>query len=201
MDILIIDYGMGNIASIKNAFDFLGVKCKLSNSSNDIMQAKKILLPGVGSFHKAMELIQGQEIDKFLHDAIANDSHILGICLGMQLLFESSTEDKFSSGLGFFESPVDKFTEQDIKIPHVGFDNVNYQNNSILFDGLEQNLDFYFTHSYRVFEQSANAIHSFCDYGEGFVSSIEKGNVFGTQFHPEKSHINGLNLLKNFIKY
>ena len=200
MKITIVDYGMGNIYSLQSALKFLGYDSICSNKREDIINADKIILPGVGSFKQAMDNIRKLKIDKSLEVAIKEKkTPILGICLGMQLLGISSTEDDFSIGLNLFQGNVDKFTDQSIKIPHVGFNNVSYPEESVLYKGINENSDFYFVHSYKMHSNEINGV-AYCSHGENFVASFEKGNVFGTQFHPEKSQTNGLSLLKNFIE-
>jgi imidazole glycerol-phosphate synthase subunit HisH len=200
MKITIVDYGMGNIYSLQSALKFLGCDSICSNKSEDIINADKIILPGVGSFKQAIYNIRKLKIDKSLEVAIKEKkTPILGICLGMQLLGISSTEDDFSIGLNLFQGYVDKFTDQSIKIPHVGFNNVSYPEESVLYKGINENSDFYFVHSYKMHSNEINGV-AYCSHGENFVASFEKGNVFGTQFHPEKSQTNGLSLLKNFIE-
>jgi len=201
MKITIVDYGMGNIYSLQSALKFLGYDSICSNNSEDIINADKIILPGVGSFKMAMDNIIKLKIDKSIKIAVnEKKTPILGICLGMQLLGISSTEDGFSNGLNLFEGEVNKFIDQSVKIPHVGFNNVDYPDNSTLYKGIKKNSDFYFVHSYRMKTNKTNGVgHS--SNGENFVASFEQGNIFGTQFHPEKSQTNGLLLLKNFITF
>ena len=201
MKITIVDYGMGNIYSLQSALKFLGYDSICSNKSEDIINADKIILPGVGSFKIAMDNIIKLKIDKSIKIAVKEHNiPILGICLGMQLLGVSSTEDGFSKGLNLFEGKVTKFTDQSVKIPHVGFNNVYYPDNSTLYKGIKMNSDFYFVHSYKMKTNKIKGI-GYTSNGENFVASFEQGNIFGTQFHPEKSQTNGLLLLKNFITF
>jgi glutamine amidotransferase len=201
MKITIVDYGMGNIYSLQSALKFLGYDSICSNKSEDIINADKIILPGVGSFKIAMDNIIKLKIDKSIKIAVKEHNiPILGICLGMQLLGVSSTEDRFSNGLNLFEGEVTKFTDQSVKIPHVGFNNVYYPDNSTLYKGIKMNSDFYFVHSYKMKTNKIKGI-GYTSNGENFVASFEQGNIFGTQFHPEKSQTNGLLLLKNFITF
>ena len=201
MKITIVDYGMGNIYSLQSALKFLGFDSICSNKSEDIINADKVILPGVGSFKIAMDNIIKLKIDKSIKIAVKeNNIPILGICLGMQLLGVSSTEDRFSNGLNLFEGEVTKFTDQSVKIPHVGFNNIYYPDNSTLYKGIKMNSDFYFVHSYKMKTNKIKGI-GYSSNGENFVASFEQGNIFGTQFHPEKSQTNGLLLLKNFITF
>lgn len=200
MKICIIDYGMGNLKSIRSAFKYLGVdEILLSNDYRKIKSSDKLLLPGVGSFGKAMKEIKNQELDKILKEVVLEDKKsIMGICLGMQLLCNHSEEGN-EAGLGFINAECKKFISKDLKIPHVGFNQVTINPNSKLFVGFSDKSDFYFTHSYKV--QSKEDINqSICSYEEDFIASYEKDNIYGTQFHPELSQLNGLKLLKNFVK-
>lgn len=202
MKITIIDYGMGNIKSIVGALKYLGVdKIVVSNKFTDIDSADKLILPGVGSFHAAMRNIKKLEIDKYLIDVVVDKKKpILGICLGMQLMAESSTEGSCNTGLSFIKGAVDRFSSLDLKIPHIGFNQVDINNNSKLFKGISNLSDFYFVHGYRM-TSDININQSMCNYGCDFIASYEKDNISGVQFHPELSQINGLKLLNNFITY
>lgn len=201
MKIVIIDYGMGNIKSITSALKYLGVKeVTVSNELSQIMSADKLILPGVGSFAKAMTNIKDLHLDEYLKEAVlAEKKPILGICLGMQLMGKSSTEDGYTEGLEFVPGIVERFQEKDLKVPHVGFNQVSSPLASRLYDGLKESSDFYFTHSYRMHCDS-DINQSYCDYEKEFVASFEVGNIAGVQFHPELSQTNGLKLLDNFLK-
>jgi glutamine amidotransferase len=199
--IVIVDYGMGNIYSVQSALNFLGFESIYSSKKEDVLNADKIILPGVGSFRKAMENIKERNLDNILREATqVKEISILGICLGMQLLGISGTEDGFSDGLGLFDGKVERFSDQAPKIPHVGFNGVEIPNKSTLYNKIENNSDFYFVHSYRMVSVIKQGI-GMCSYGEQFIASFEKDNIFGTQFHPEKSQMNGMRLLKNFLTY
>lgn len=192
---------MGNIYSIQNALKYLGYDSSYSALEDDILNADRIILPGVGSYKKAMENIKAKKLNEVLQEAVVNKKiPILGICLGMQILGISGTEDGFSEGLGLFNGIVEKFSIADMKIPHIGFNEVVAPNYSILYKGINNHSDFYFIHSYRMKSEKTEGIAN-CNYGEDFVASFEDGNVFGTQFHPEKSQTNGLTLLKNFLSF
>ena len=201
MKIVIIDYGMGNIKSISSTLKFIGVsEVVLSNKYEDILRADKIILPGVGSFSQAMVNIKNKKIDYILKEAaIVLKKPILGICLGMQLLGLSSTEDGFSPGLGLIDGNVTRFNNiGNIKIPHVGFNQIMPNCHSRLFTKLNSNPDFYFTHSYKMLS-NCDIKSSYCEYGEKFVAGFEVENIAGVQFHPELSQKNGIQLIKNFI--
>lgn len=202
--IVIIDYGMGNLFSVQSAIRYLGAESVISSDPDIISNADKLILPGVGSFNKAINNLKRTMLDQAIRESVnKKETPILGICLGMQLLSLSSTEDGLSDGLGFVDSAVERFNEKvssGLKIPHVGFDTVITKQKSRLFDSLEPQVDFYFTHSYRMpFTGQVYAVGT-CFHGEPFVAAFEKGHICGTQFHPEKSQTNGLLLLKNFIE-
>ncbi len=201
MKIVIVDYGMGNINSIVGALKYVGAKeISVSSDFNQLKKADKIILPGVGSFGKAMEQITLKSLDVYLKELVL-EQHvpILGICLGMQLLGVSSTEDGSNHGLGFINGNITKFDNSKVKVPHVGFNQVVANRDSLLYEGLPDISDFYFTHSYRMTTHE-NINQSLCHYQDQFVASFEKGHIAGTQFHPELSQTNGLKLLKNFIE-
>ncbi len=201
MKIVIVDYGMGNINSIVGALKYVGAKeISVSSDFNQLKKADKIILPGVGSFGKAMEQITLKSLDAYLKELVL-EQHvpILGICLGMQLLGVSSTEDGSNYGLGFINGNITKFDNLKVKVPHVGFNQVVANRDSLLYEGLPDISDFYFTHSYRMTTHE-NINQSICHYQDQFVASFEMGHIAGTQFHPELSQTNGLKLLKNFIE-
>ncbi|OFY38947.1 MAG: imidazole glycerol phosphate synthase, glutamine amidotransferase subunit [Bacteroidetes bacterium GWF2_40_14] len=200
MKIVIVNYGMGNIYSIQNALKFLGFASEYSDDPAKISNADKIILPGVGSYRKAMQNIISKDLKNPIKEAVEKKGNpILGICLGMQLLGISSTEDGYTKGLGLFDGIVERFDEKcNLKIPHIGYNEVMPASNSVLFQSIKENPDFYFVHSYRMMSPIENGITT-CNYGENFIAAFEQNNVFGTQFHPEKSQTNGLILLKNFL--
>lgn len=201
MRIVIVDYGMGNIKSIMSALKYLGIcDIHLSSEYEVLKSADKIILPGVGSFGKAMDQIKQKNLDNFLQElVIENKKPVLGICLGMQLLGMSSSEDGDNKGLQFVDARVLRFEDSLLKIPHVGFNQVEVNPNSMLYIGLADKPNFYFTHSYRMVT-TRDINQSTCDYGDIFIASFEHNNVAGVQFHPELSQKNGLQLLKNFIE-
>ena len=201
--ITVIDYGMGNLWSVLSALRYLGCNPKVSSVPSDIVNADSLLLPGVGSFRKAMMALQKRRLDEAILEAVQiKKRKILGICLGMQLMGIRGSEDGETLGLGLINSTVDKFTTEEIgtnKIPHIGFDLVNQPLNSYLFDGLDSVTDFYFVHSYRMLSTNLSGKIASCHYGIDFLAAYEQENIFATQFHPEKSQTNGLILLKNYI--
>ena len=196
--ISIIDYGMGNSTSVKKAFDFLNIKCSITSSLDEIKKANKILIPGVGAYDDAIDALHSLNLFDELKELILIDKKpILGICLGMQLLANSSLESKDKKGFGFIDTECKKF-DCNLKVPHVGWNNIEIVNkDSLLFKNIPDNSDFYFVHSYH-FDENVAEKSSVVDYGYKFTSSLEKDNIFGLQFHPEKSQKYGLEILKNF---
>ena len=201
--VVVVDYGMGNLWSVASALKFLGAKPVMSSKPADIIEAEAILLPGVGSFRVAMQTLIEKNLDEAIKEAVhIKQRKILGICLGFQMLAESSEEDGITAGLGFIPASVESFSAQELegrKLPHIGFNQVELPHSSILFDGFEATEDFYFVHSYRLLAQGLLGKKAICNYGVDFLAAYEFGNVFGTQFHPEKSQTNGLRLLANFL--
>ena len=202
MALAIVDYGMGNIRSLVSAFKYLGVSdIVVTSAYEDLKRASKIVLPGVGAYTDAMAKIKDSQLDKMLEELITQDEKpVLGICLGMQLLTESSTEGQYTQGLSLVRGTLTKLPSDAIKVPHVGFDQVSINNDFRLYSGFnEETADFYFCHSYSL--DSADSINPcYCNYGKKFIASFEKDNIAGVQFHPELSQKNGLKLLQNYIE-
>jgi len=203
MKLGIVNYGMGNMHSIKSAFKHLN--CNDIIEVTTIEQLKlcdKVVLPGVGSYGLATKKLNELDLRNAIIDYAEDLKRpILGICLGMQLMGASSTEEGKNLGLGLIGGEVTKFIPGAQKIPHVGFNEVLYEEGSVLFSKFEdKKLDFYFTHSYCM-KSSFNTLNSICTYGEKFIAAYEKENIFGTQFHPELSQSNGLKLLQNFLDF
>lgn len=200
--IVIIDYGMGNIHSISSALRFLGYNPLLSRKERDILSADRLILPGVGSFFRAMKNIREIGLDRIFKKAVTEKKiPLLGICLGMQLLFERGTEDRETEGLGFIEGRVERFNiiDRNVKIPHIGFSKTEIIKDSKLFYELSREVDFYYNHSYKAVT-SEDYIIAAAYNGERFPAAVQMDNVFGTQFHPELSQSNGLRVLKNFLE-
>lgn len=201
--IVIIDYNMGNLRSVQKAFEKVGCDAVITNNHEIIKNASKIVLPGVGAFKDGMKNLEELGLIDILNEEILkNKKPFLGICLGMQLIAKKSYENGETDGLGWVDAEVVKFdfTDYDkkLKIPHVGWNNVNYKNNNVLFDGIANKSDFYFVHSYH-FQTKDDIVTSTTDYGFDFVSSVNKNNIYAFQFHPEKSQIVGLKLIENFV--
>ena len=198
--IAIIDYKAGNLFSVKNAFDKLGVETIITSDVSMIKKADKLLLPGVGAFENAMKNLKELRLDTIICDEIKSGKPILGICLGMQLLFNSSEEFGYHEGLNILEGKVVKFdfaNEPALKIPHMGWNSLTNCTNSRLFSDLE-NQFVYFVHSYHLLTDNKNYKQIMTNYGYDYCSAIEYNNIFATQFHPEKSGDVGLSILKKF---
>ena len=204
LNIIIVDYGMGNLHSLKSTISFLGAKSHISNKENDLLKASHIFLPGVGSFKKAMEIIQEKKIDITLKKAVYEKKiKLFGICLGMQLMGSFSEEDNGSKGLNFVENVVTRFDDKStkLKVPHVGFNKVTFKqrNESTIFDGLNNDSYFYFVHSFKMELSPVIENSAVSNYGKEFISAFHKDNMVGTQFHPELSQSNGLKIISNFL--
>ena len=197
--IAIVDYGMGNLRSVTNAFSRLGASIVVTREKGAIQKARAIVLPGVGAFGKCMENLKGFDLRDVLREEIKKGKPYLGICLGLQMLFESSEESPGVEGLSVVKGSVKRF-KNDLKVPHMGWNQVEQvsMRASQIFKGIEQREHFYFVHSYYP-EPTEEVIASTTDYGHPFASSIERENIFACQFHPEKSQRVGLHLLQNFI--
>tara|TARA_B110000908_G_C10193994_1_gene421934 strand:+ start:607 stop:1215 length:609 start_codon:yes stop_codon:yes gene_type:complete len=198
--IIIVDYGMGNLGSVFNMFKRIGVASKITSDLEKIKSAKKLLLPGVGSFDKAMERINTSGIKEVLDQKVlVEETPILGICLGMQLLTNSS-EEGIENGLGYINASAKKFVFNDnkMKVPHMGWNIVKKATPSLLTQDIKEESRFYFVHTYyvEVMHQKNSILKT--NYGLEFDSAIQHKNVYGTQFHPEKSHKFGIKILKNF---
>lgn len=200
--VTVVDIGMSNTWSVLNAFRYLGAEADATDSPDEVAGAEILVLPGVGSFRRAMTRLVESGLADAIVTAAGEQRKILGICLGMQLLAERGTEEGDTAGLALMPGTVEAFTTADIgarKIPHVGFNTVAPADGSTLFADVPDHPDFYFVHSYRVLPvESAGAV-STANYGVDFVAAYEYENLFATQFHPEKSQANGLQLLANFL--
>jgi glutamine amidotransferase len=200
MTLGIIDLETGNIASLLAAIKKLDLKFKVCKSQFDCENVDQLILPGVGAFKDFMEKIKTNKVDKILDDKLSKNVPILGICVGFQVLFDKSYEFGENKGLSYLSGDIESFENysKSIKIPHVGWNECKILNNSKLFEDIENNSDFYFTHSYLLKNVNKDLILTKTNYGTNFVSSVKFKNIYGVQFHPDKSQSKGLKLLKNF---
>ncbi len=197
--IAIIDYGAGNLRSVEKALEFLGFRAKISASPDEILKADKIILPGVGAFGDCMNSIRGAGLDVCIKEAIDKNKPFLGICLGLQLLLESSEESPGAKGLSIFKGGNIKIPKKHgLKIPHMGWNAISYDKSCPIFDGIGENPYMYFVHSYYIKPENSGIICASTDYGSKLPIAVWSNNIFATQFHPEKSGDVGLKILKNF---
>jgi glutamine amidotransferase len=195
--IAILDYGMGNLRSVEKALEHVGAEAAVTSAPEDARAADGLVLPGVGAFPRAMDRIRERGLDELAAERRAAGIPILGICLGLQLLFESSTELGGDTGLAFLPGPVDELRCPGLKVPHIGWSPVRWERESRLVEGIESETAFYFVHGFAPRAASSDLLGS-AAYGERFACAVERDNVFGVQFHPEKSSAAGLRLLANF---
>lgn len=194
--IAIIDYGAGNLFSVKNALDFLEIPNIITSKEDDIASADGVILPGVGAFPKAMQMLDESGLTEFLKKE-ATKKPFLGICLGMQMLFETSYEFEKVAGLGLIPGEIKPIPDCGLKVPHMGWNNLEITQTSKLLAGVNEGDYVYFVHSYMAYTDE-KYISAVAEYGEKITGVVENGNVFGTQFHPEKSGAVGLKMLTNF---
>ncbi|HEX2265993.1 MAG TPA: imidazole glycerol phosphate synthase subunit HisH [Solirubrobacterales bacterium] len=195
--IAILDYGMGNLRSVEKALEHVGVTAVLTDDAEEVRAADGVVLPGVGAFPRAMERIRELGLDELVYERRDAGVPILGICLGLQLLFESSSELAGDAGLGMFPGPVSELDAQGLKVPHIGWSPVSWERESRLAEGIPSETPFYFVHSFAPRPEEGELLGS-AEYGSRFACAAERDNVFGVQFHPEKSSAAGLRLLSNF---
>jgi glutamine amidotransferase len=197
--IQIVDYGMGNLRSVQKAFEKLSVAAEICTNPADIRSCEKLVLPGVGAFRDAIAELRRQGFVEPIQAHIATGKPFLGICLGLQLLFDVSHEDGKWEGLGILPGKVVRFSEDtELKVPHMGWNRVAAASGCPLFAGIPPDSFFYFVHSYYVVADDAGVVAGRTEYGQTFTSVVQRGNMFATQFHPEKSQQLGLRLLANF---
>ena len=197
--IAIIDYGMGNLKNVKKGFEKVGYEAQITDQAEDILAADGVVLPGVGAFKDAMNNLKEAELIEVIQETINKGKPFLGICLGLQLLFTESEEFGLTSGLDIIKGRVVKFPDYlDLKVPQIGWNELNLNQDTKLYQGLEGEIYQYFVHSYYVAPEDKSVIATTTDYGIEFVSSIVKDNIYAVQFHPEKSSQQGLQILKNF---
>lgn len=195
--VAIIDYGAGNLHSVKNALDFLGADSEITGDGDKILAADRVILPGVGAFGDAMASLRRSGLKDVIRQCTDGSRPFLGICLGLQLLFESSEESPGAEGLGVFGGTVKRIPDRGLKIPHMGWNNISLTKTSRI---LPDDKPFvYFVHSYYIQASEPDSVSAYTEYGERLDIAIERGNVFATQFHPEKSGAVGLEILKKFL--
>ena len=199
--IAIIDYDAGNIKSVEKAFEYLGEDVVLTSDKETILKADGAVLPGVGAFGEAVKRLSDRGLIDVIKEYVALNKPFLGICLGYQLMFENSEESPGVEGLGIFKGSCIRFDEKNgLKIPQIGWNSLSFTKRSGMFEGLNDNPYVYFVHSYYVKAGDESIVAATADYGNVFHAACEHNNVFGCQFHPEKSSEVGLSILKNFVK-
>lgn len=198
MSLAILDYGMGNLRSVEKAFAHVGVDASVTRDHGVVRAAAGVVLPGVGAMPKAMEAVRELGFDELLQERRDAGVPIVGICMGMQLLFESTTEHGGAEGIGLLEGSVDALDAPGLKVPHIGWSPVSWRADSPLREGLPDPCAFYHVHSYVPCPANAEDVLGTAEYGAEFASVVARANVFGAQFHPEKSGPDGLRLLANF---
>jgi len=198
----VIDYGLGNLASVVGAVERLGHEVAVSSNPDELRQADKLILPGVGAFGDGMQNLRSRGLIEPLNNMVLGERMpILGICLGSQLVSRESEEFGHHEGLGWIAASVRRIMPDNpaLRVPHVGWNELFQTRDSVLFEGIPNGSLFYYVHSYRLVAESADVVAGECDYGGRFPAAIQSGNIYATQFHPEKSQQHGLNLLKNFL--
>ena len=197
--IAIVDYQMGNLRSVQKAFEKVGHQATITSDPRELEQATKVVLPGVGAFGDAMAELRRRDLVEPIRDAVASGKPFLGICLGLQLLFDVGYEGGQFEGLGILRGEVVRFElPHEYKVPHMGWNQLKFQKQAPIFAGLENGMHCYFVHSYYVVPQNAEVVAATTEYPQPFCSVAWRDNVFATQFHPEKSQSEGLKILKNF---
>ena len=199
--IAIIDYDAGNIKSVEKALHYLGEETTVTRDPQTLLNADKVILPGVGSFGRAMENLHTYGLVPVIHEIVEKKTPFLGICLGLQLLFERSDETPGVEGLGILKGEILRIPDQEgLKIPHMGWNSLKFQNNGRLFKDIPEDSYVYFVHSYYLKAEDEGIVTATTEYSTHIHASVEQGNVFACQFHPEKSSDIGIQILKNFVE-
>jgi imidazole glycerol-phosphate synthase subunit HisH len=199
--IAVVDYGMGNIWSVRNALAEIGASSLVASKPQELKQASKIILPGVGAFEDAMKLLRDSGLQEALNDRVTGGIPVLGVCLGMQLMCKSSEEGGQHEGLGWVDAKVKPMPQkQGLKIPHMGWNSVEINRDHKLVEDVQSGTDFYFVHSYHVECGDSKDVLATACHGIEFTSMFARGNLFASQFHPEKSQLGGLCILRNFVE-
>lgn len=197
--IAIVNYGLGNLHSVQKAFAYVGGEAVVTEDAGTILKADKVVLPGVGAFADGMRGLETRGLLPVVKEAAASNIPLLGICLGMQLLFDESEEKGLHKGLGLLPGKVVLFRRTDVKVPQIGWNQVEVQKSSALMDGIRDGDYFYFNHGYYCRPRDESDVLAVTDYGIPYASAVERGNIYGVQFHPEKSQKTGLRLIENFV--
>lgn len=199
--VAIIDYGAGNLSSVKKALDYLGAESEITQDRDKILSASHVILPGVGSFGDAMNSMQERGLVETVKESALSGKPFLGICLGLQLLFEESDESPDVKGLGLLKGRIVTIPKDNgLKVPHMGWNSVELKQKNGIFDGIDDESYFYFVHSYYLKDADVDVVAGVTHYGVEIQCAVQKGNLSATQFHPEKSSKAGLKLLENFLK-
>jgi len=205
--IAVIDYGMGNLRSVAKAFEMIGAPVIVSSEPKEILKADSVVLPGVGAFRDCMKNLQSKELDRVVHETVESGKPFLGICLGLQLLFDESVEFGCVRGLGIipgkvvrFKNPASQPENERLKVPHMGWNTLSIKKRNPLFESAPEDPWFYFVHSYHVVPDNPDVIATTTNYGIEFVSGIQHKNIYAFQFHPEKSQKLGLSVLEKFAQ-
>jgi len=196
--IAILDYGMGNLRSVEKALEHVGSEAEITNDPERIRAADGLILPGVGAFPRAMDRVRELGLDAWVAERLEAGTPVLGICLGLQLLFDSSVENRGAEGLGLMPGRVEPLAAGGLKVPHIGWSPVRWERASALADGIEDETPFYFVHSFTPRPANSEDGLGTASYGERFACAVERPPLYGVQFHPEKSSSAGLRLLTNF---
>ena len=199
--VAIIDYDAGNIKSVEKAIQFLGEEAIITRNPDEILSASHVILPGVGAFGDAMEKLHKYGLISVIHEVVKRDIPFLGVCLGLQLMFDRSEETPGVEGLSILKGEIKRIPDkEDLKIPHIGWNSLKYPNVGRLYKDIPEDSYVYFVHSYYLDAEEKDIVVATTEYGTNIHASVEKGNVFACQFHPEKSSSVGLKILENFLK-
>lgn len=199
--VAIIDYDAGNIKSVQKAIEYLGEEVIITRDAEVILNASRVILPGVGAFGDAMEKLHKYDLVDVIREVVKREIPFLGICLGLQLLFETSDETPGVQGLGILKGKIKRIPDNgELKIPHIGWNSLSFPNKGRLYEGIPQESYVYFVHSYYLDAEDKDIVVATTEYGTTIHASVEQGNVFACQFHPEKSSSVGLKILDNFLK-
>ena len=198
--VAILDYGMGNLRSVEKALERVDAGAEITHEAERVRAADGVILPGVGAFPRAMERVRELELDALVSERLEAGTPVLGICLGLQLLFEASVENEGAGGIGLVAGQVEPLAADGLKVPHIGWSPVRWERRSPLIEGLEDETPFYFVHSFTPRPRAPEDVLGTAAYGERFACAVERPPLYGVQFHPEKSSSAGLRLLANFTQ-